>query len=174
MTALPPTRRDVLRLGSIGLGAAVWRHPLGRDRPGDATPHHPPRARSLILLHMDGGPSQVDTFDPKPRLAAENGQPFKMRIEPTQFNDIGATLQPPWRFRRYGESGIPVSDLFPNVARCVDRLAVIRSMSAPFSEHTNANYFLHAGVGLQGRPSLGAWWVYGLGSDCRDLPGYVD
>src|SRR5258708_27736996 len=79
----------------------------------------------------------------------------------------------PWRFRRYGHSGIPVSDLFPHVATCVDDLAVIRSMVSNFSEHTNANYFIHSGLGQQGRPSMGAWVTYGLGSECQDLPGFV-
>ena len=129
--------------------------------------------KRVVYLYMDGGPSQVDTFDPKPRLAKENGQPFKMKIEPTQFNNIGRTLQSPWKFKKHGESGIPVSELFPNVAKHADSLAVIRSMTSNFSEHTSANYFLHTGNGLQGRPSMGAWIGYGLGSECEDLPGFI-
>jgi hypothetical protein len=126
-----------------------------------------------MFLYMDGGPSQVDTFDPKPRLAREHGLPMPGRVEPTQFNNIGRIMQSPWRFRQYGQSGIPVSDLFPHVATCVDHLAVIRSMTSNFSEHTNANYFLHSGHGQQGRPSMGAWVTYGLGSECDNLPGFV-
>jgi hypothetical protein len=122
---------------------------------------------------MDGGPSQVDTFDPKPLLAREHGKPYSRKIEPTQFNNIGTVMKSPWEFRPYGESGIEVSDLFPHVARHVDDLAVIRSMVSNFSEHTNANYFLHTGNGFQGRPSMGAWVGYGLGSDNQDLPGFV-
>ncbi len=122
---------------------------------------------------MDGGPSQVDTFDPKPRLDREHGRPIRMETPPTQFNNVGNVLKSPWEFRNYGESGIPVSDLFPNVGRCVDDLAIVRSMVSNFSEHTGANYFLHTGFGLQGRPSHGAWVTYGLGSECRDLPGFV-
>ncbi len=136
-------------------------------------PHHAPRAKNVIFLFMDGGPSQVDTFDPKPRLAKEHGQPMKMKVLPTQFDDNGNVMQSPWKFRQYGESGLPVSDLFPHVATCADDLCVIRSMVANFSEHTNANYFLHSGFGLQGRPSMGAWVTYGLGSENRDLPGFV-
>jgi hypothetical protein len=136
-------------------------------------PHFQAKVKNVIYLYMDGGPSQVDTFDPKPRLAQENGKPFAMKIEPTQFNNIGKTLASPWKFKNYGESGTPVSDLFPHVAKHVDKLAVIRSMTSNFSEHTNANYFLHTGSGLQGRPSMGAWMGYGLGSDCQDLPGFV-
>jgi len=116
---------------------------------------------------MDGGPSQVDTFDPKPRLDRENGQPFGMKMEPTQFNNNGNTLASPWKFQQHGESGIPVSDLFPQVAQHVDRLAIVRSMTSKFSEHTFANYFLHTGSGLQGRPSMGAWTTYGLGSEAE-------
>lgn len=135
--------------------------------------HHPAKVKRVVYLYMDGGPSQVDTFDPKPRLEKENGKPFSMKVEPTQFNNIGKTLMSPWKFRNYGESGTPVSDLFPNVAKHVDDLAVIRSMTSDFSEHTNANYFLHTGSGFQGRPSMGAWLGYGLGSECKDLPGFI-
>ena len=135
--------------------------------------HHLPRARSVIVLYMDGGVSQVDSFDPKPLLNKESGQPFKRKIEPTQFNNIGNVLQSPWKFRNYGQSGIPVSDLFPHVAECVDDMTIIRSMTSNFPEHSNANYFLHTGHGLQGRPSMGAWTIYGLGSDNADLPGFV-
>jgi len=136
-------------------------------------PHYAPRARNVIFLYMDGGPSQVDTFDPKPLLTKEHGQPFKMKMEPTQFNNNGNTLGSPWAFRNYGQSGIPVSELFPQVAACVDELCVVRSMTSNFSEHTSANYFLHSGLGLSGRPSMGAWVCYGLGSENQDLPGFV-
>jgi hypothetical protein len=122
---------------------------------------------------MDGGPSQVDTFDPKPRLTAEDGKPFAMRMEPTQFNNNGNTLGSPWKFKQYGQCGAPVSELFPHVAQCVDDLAIVRSMTSEFSEHTNANFFLHTGSGLQGRPSMGAWAGYGLGSESADLPGFI-
>ena len=145
---------------------------LAKTRGGSGL-HHRARARRVIFLYMDGGPSQVDTFDPKPRLAAESGKPFPMAIEPTQFNNIGNILPSPWTFGQYGESGLEVSELFPHVARCADRLAVMRSMVSDFPEHTNANYFMHTGHGLQGRPSMGAWAGYGLGSENRDLPAYV-
>jgi hypothetical protein len=122
---------------------------------------------------MDGGPSQVDTFDPKPRLQAESGQPFRMKIQPTQFDNVGNTLGSPWTFRPGGDSGLLVSDLFPYLRRCADQLCIVRSMTSAFSEHTNANYFLHTGHGLQGRPSMGAWISYGLGTECDNLPAYV-
>ncbi|HEX5446108.1 MAG TPA: DUF1501 domain-containing protein [Pirellulales bacterium] len=135
--------------------------------------HRAAKATSVIFLYMDGGPSQVDSFDPKPRLDREHGQPIKMKVPATQFNNVGNVLKCPWAFRRYGESGLPVSDLFPHIGRCADDLCVIRSMVSKFSEHTSANYFLHTGSGLQGRPSMGSWLTYGLGSECQDLPGFV-
>ncbi|MCB0685897.1 MAG: DUF1501 domain-containing protein, partial [Saprospiraceae bacterium] len=138
-------------------------------------PHHMAKAKNIIFLYMDGGVSQVDSFDPKPRLAAENGEdPYqKFKVDATQFNNIGKILKSPWSFKQYGQSGIWVSELFPNIASCVDDIAVIRSMVSDFPEHTNANYFLHTGHGLQGRPSMGAWMTYGLGSENDNLPGYI-
>jgi hypothetical protein len=138
-----------------------------------ASPSALPRAKNVIFLYMDGGPSQVDTFDPKPRLTKDHGKPFASKTEATQFNNIGMTLGSPWKFRNHGQSGIPVSELFPFVAGCVDQLCIVRSMTSNFSEHTSANYFLHSGSGLQGRPSMGAWINYGLGSECQNLPGFV-
>lgn len=138
-------------------------------------PHHPARAKHVIFLYMDGGPSQVDTFDPKPMLDKHNGEdPAQFfSVEPTQFNNNGKVLASPWKFKQYGQSGLPVSDLFPHVAQSADELTVVRSMVSEFPEHTFANYFLHTGSGLQGRPSMGAWVNYGLGSECQDLPGFV-
>jgi hypothetical protein len=137
--------------------------------------HHPAQARSIIFLYMDGGPSQVDTFDPKPMLSKYNGKdPAQFfKVEATQFNNNGKVLASPWSFHQYGECGLPVSELFPNVATCADDLCVVRSMVSEFPEHTFANYFLHTGSGLQGRPSMGAWIAYGLGSVSQNLPGFV-
>ena len=97
----------------------------------------------------------------------------KFKVDATQFNNIGKILKSPWNFKQYGESGIWVSELFPHIATCVDDIAVIRSMISEFPEHTNANYFLHTGHGLQGRPSMGAWTSYGLGTENENLPGYI-
>jgi hypothetical protein len=156
-------------LGDSAFGA----EPSVKDPLAPRPPHFKARATSVIFLFMDGGPSQVDTFDPKPRLDREHGQPIKAKVQPTQFNNVGTVLKSPWPFRKYGQSGIPVSALFPHVATCVDDLAVVRSVVSNFSEHTNANYFLHSGHGQQGRPSMGAWATYGLGSACRNLPGFI-
>ena len=172
------SRRWFLSRAANGFGAAALAGLMtdpayGMTGPSAPVTHHPARAKSVIFLYMDGGPSQMDTFDPKPQLQKEDGQPFKMKIQPTQFDNNGNTLGSPWRFQQYGESGLPVSDLFPHVATNVDKLCVIRSLTSAFPEHTSANYFLHTGHGLQGRPSMGAWTTYGLGSECRDLPGYI-
>jgi hypothetical protein len=181
------SRREMLARCAHGFGAIaltallsdkafgeVVRPPAGGRNPQAARPpQFPAKAKNVIFLYMDGGPSQVDTFDPKPRLTAEDGQPFAMKMEPTQFNNNGNTLGSPWKFQQYGQCGAPVSELFPHVAQCVDDLAIVRSMTSDFSEHTNANFFLHTGSGLQGRPSMGAWAGYGLGSASADLPGFI-
>ena len=174
----------MLRRSACGFGAAAFAAMAGDlaraagalgNLPGGRTtgPQFRPTARSVVFLYMDGGPSQMDTFDPKPELARWDGRPFPMAMEATQFNDNGATLASPWEFTRHGQSGLPVSSLFPHVARCADDLCVVRSMTSKFNEHTNANYFLHTGVGIVGRPSMGAWLSYGLGDPANDLPSFV-
>ena len=147
----------------------------GRSAAPLQKPHFPAHARNVIFLYMDGGPSQVDTFDYKPLLEKYHGRdPHSVfKVEPTQFNNVGRVMASPWKFRRRGQSGLWVSDLFPHVAECIDDLCVIRSMVSKFPEHTSANYFLHTGSGLQGRPSMGAWVSYGLGSLNKNLPGFI-
>lgn len=174
------SRRAWLQQASLGFGSvalAAWWHEQSKaaENPREVSRanQHAPRARNVIFLYMDGGVSQVDTFDPKPRLMAENGRPFGLKMEPTQFEQNGSTLGSPWRFQQFGDSGLPVSELFPQIAQQVDRLCVVRSMVSNFSEHNAANYFLHTGHGMSGRPSMGAWATYGLGSENHDLPGYV-
>lgn len=184
------SRRAMLRRASNGFGALAFSALLGSNgaalaasaaaRAGSPLAsggsHFPPRARSVIFLFMEGAVSQVDSFDHKPMLAKYHGQDPRQaigKLEKTQFENVGKVLQSPWNFRQYGQTGAWVSDLFPHVARHVDDLCVIRSMTSQFPEHTSANYFLHSGVGLQGRPSLGAWVTYGLGSLNDNLPGYV-
>jgi uncharacterized protein (DUF1501 family) len=138
--------------------------------------HFPPRAQSVIFLYMDGGPSHVDTFDYKPLLAKYDGQdPAQVigKLAQTQFDNVGTMLGARWPFQQHGDCGHWISSLFPHLATVADELAIVKSMTSQFSEHTNANYFLHTGSGLQGRPSMGAWFGYGLGSENQDLPGFV-
>ena len=176
---MPMSRRQMLSRCANGFGALALAGlcaDQARATPATAgvgLPHFKAKAKNVIFLFMDGGPSQMDTFDPKPRLAREHGQPIKMKTPPTQFNNVGNVLKSPWTFRARGQCGTHVSDLFPHVAQCVDDLAIVRSMTSNFSEHTNANYFIHSGHGQQGRPCMGAWATYGLGSECRNLPGFV-
>lgn len=139
-------------------------------------PHYPPKAKNVIFLYMDGGPSQVDTFDYKPTLAKYDGRdPREVigKLAPTQFDNIGKVLKNQWEFKQHGESGHWISSLFPHLSEVADDLAMIKSMTSKFSEHTSANYFLHTGNGFQGRPSMGAWLGYGLGSEAAELPGFV-
>ena len=176
----PLSRRQMLKNSSVGFGALALNVLLAERASADAKgpfapkpTHFEGKAKSIIFLYMDGGVSQVDSFDPKPRLNKEHGKPFSSKMEPTQFNNIGTVYRSHWGFKKYGQCGMDVSELFPHIGACADDLALVRSMTAPFSEHNTANFFLHTGFGVQGRPSMGAWATYGLGSECRDLPGYV-
>jgi len=177
----PMDRREMLSRCAQGFGAVALTALAGDSLLGDVPGqpgvldrgHIPARARSVIFLYMDGGPSQVDTFDPKPALSKWDGKPFPAPMERTQFNSVGNTLKSPWEFHQYGECGHPISDLFPHVAKHADELLVVHSMTSQFSEHTNANYLLHTGTGTVGRPSMGAWVSYGLGALADDLPGFV-
>ena len=175
---IPLSRREWLKRSSGGFGAlalsTLWAEGrLGYAAKLDEGLHHPPKAKNVIFLYMDGGVSQVDSFDPKPILNREHGKPFKAKIEPTQFNNIGTTFGCPWKFAQHGECGHWISDLFPHVAGCADKLAVVRSMTSAFSEHNAANYFLHTGLGQAGWPSMGAWIDYGLGGESDNLPGFI-
>ena len=176
----PMSRREMLGRCATGFGAVALSSLLTDPAYGKAKspfaprkPHHVAKAKSVIFLYMDGGVSQVDSFDYKPRLEKDNGKPFSAKINPTQFDNIGKTLKSPWNFKQYGQSGLNVSDLFPNVGEMADELCVVRSMTSKFSEHNSANFFLHTGFGVQGRPSMGAWMSYGLGAEATDLPGFV-
>jgi len=179
------TRREMLRCASNGFGALALSCLLGpntlRAEPKRSPhpphpPHFAPRARSVIFLFMEGAVSHVDSFDYKPMLETHHGQDPRQaigRLEKTQFDNIGKVLRSPWTFSQHGQSGLWASDLFPHMVRQADDLCVIRSMTSRFPEHTSANYYLHSGLGLQGRPSMGAWVAYGLGSENDSLPAYV-
>ena len=161
--------------GAVALSSLLADPAFGKTKSPFAprSTHHHPKAKSVIFLYMDGGVSQVDSFDYKPRLEKDHGKPFSAKINPTQFDNIGKTLKSPWNFKQYGQSGLNVSDLFPYVGEMADDLCVVRSMTSKFSEHNSANFFLHTGFGVQGRPSMGAWMSYGLGAEATDLPGFV-
>ncbi len=165
------SRREWLCRAANGFGGLALLEMMARG--ATKQPHYPAKAKSVIFLFMDGGPSQMDTFDPKPRLNKENGQKLPFQPPTTVFNISDKVFGSPFQFKQYGQSGAAVSELFPNVAQCVDDLCIIRSMVADHSEHTAANYFIHSGSGFQGRPSMGAWINYGLGSASENLPGFI-
>ncbi|MBX7105543.1 MAG: DUF1501 domain-containing protein [Gemmataceae bacterium] len=169
----PIGRRAMLARCANGFGSLALAGLLADST--RAAPHFAAKARSVIFLYMDGGPSQIDTFSYKPALEKYNGRNPRelLKVEPTQFDKVGNMLASPWKFSQRGRAGHWVSDLLPHLAECADDLAFIHSMTSKFSEHTSANYFLHSGSGLQGRPSVGSWCLYGLGSANSNLPGFV-
>ena len=122
---------------------------------------------------MSGGPSQVDTFDPKPLLTRDDGKPFPLEKPRVQFNSTGNLLKSPWAFRQYGECGHWVSDLFPEIARRADDLCLIHSIHGTNPAHGGAVLKVHTGSDNFLRPSIGSWVSYGLGTDNADLPAFV-
>ena len=165
--------------GSIALADILVRQSVCCAAPSsDASPavgsgHFPPRARRVIFLFMHGGPSQVDTFDYKPELAARNDEPLPFAKPRVQFAQTGNLLASPWRFRQYGESGAWVSDLFPNVGRCADDITFIKSLHGSNEAHGGAMLKVHTGSDTFVRPSMGAWISYGLGTENESLPSFV-
>lgn len=135
-------------------------------------PHFATKAKNVIFCFMDGGVSHVDSFDPKPKLTELDGKAFTESKNPTARGNR-QWLKSPWEFKQHGQSGLPVSSLFPHIASCADDLAVIRSMKADLPIHSTGVLFLHTGSNNAGRPSLGSWVNYGLGSENRNLPGFV-
>ena len=138
------------------------------------TPHFPARAKRVVFLFMHGGVSHVDSFDPKPKLEEMNGQPLPIAKPKFEFAPTGNLLKSPWKFQQYGQSGIPVSDLFPRIGGCIDDICVIRSMNGGDQvSHGPALLNINTGSGVFARPSLGAWTLYGLGSENQSLPGFI-
>lgn len=135
--------------------------------------HFPARAKRIVFLFMKGGPSHIDTFDPKPLLDRDHGKPPPFALPRVTFAAQGNLLKSPWRFQRYGQSGLPVSDLFPNVAKHVDDLCVLRSVHGTNPAHGGALLKLHTGSDQFVRPSMGSWVVYGLGTENENLPAFV-
>ncbi|MEQ1828391.1 MAG: DUF1501 domain-containing protein [Pirellula sp.] len=136
-------------------------------------PHFTARAKRIVFLYMKGGPSHVDTFDPKPMLDRDHGKPPPFALPRVVFAAQGNLLKSPWKFRNYGESGLPVSDLFPHVAQHVDDLCILRSLHGSNPAHGGALLKLHTGSDQFVRPSMGAWVTYGLGTENENLPAFV-
>ncbi|WP_417382551.1 DUF1501 domain-containing protein [Gimesia sp.] len=174
----PLSRREMLRRSSAGFGSLALAALLGnesqaaRNKPRQ-TPHFTPKAKRVIFLFMHGGPSHMDTFDYKPQLQKDSGKPLPFDKPQVFSAQTGNLLGSPWKFKQHGESGAWVSELFPHVAGCVDDLCIVNSMYGSNSRHGGALLELHTGSDTFIRPSMGSWITYGLGSENRDLPGFI-
>ena len=159
--------------GMLSSGLASAREPATAAGGSDApkTPHFVPRAKRLIFLYMNGGPSHVDTFDYKPALAKHHGQ--KAPEELKTLNKTGNLMKSPFQFKQWGEAGLWVSELFPRTAQCIDDICVINSMYTDIPEHAAGLLMMNLGTIQPNRPSLGAWLGYGLGTENQNLPSYV-
>jgi hypothetical protein len=166
------SRRKLLNTCSSGFGMLALQGLLGHKQLS-AKPHFTPKAKSVIFCYMSGGVSHIDTFDPKPTLEKFGGQPMPVKVERTQFNNNGNVFPSPFKFKKYGHSGIPVSSIFPRTAEMIDQIAVIRSMTSKVNEHAQGNYAIHTGFPFMGHPTAGAWVNYGLGNLNQNLPGFV-
>jgi hypothetical protein len=176
------SRRAMLQRSAAGFGHLALAGLLARESVGAATvqnalaakqPLFPARAKRVIFLFMKGGPSHVDTFDPKPLLTRDDGGKYPFEEPRIKFAETGKLLKSPWKFKQYGQSGLPVSELFPNVAKCADQLCVVRSLHGTNPAHGGAALKLHTGSDTQVRPSMGSWVIYGLGTENENLPGFI-
>ncbi len=185
---LQMTRRHFLGRTATGMGVAALAALLNRSAPaasamgrwlGVVNPYHfAPRARRVIHLCMAGGPSHLETFDYKPKLAEMDGQPMPASF--TEGQPIaqlqGAELKclaPQWNFRRWGQSGQEISEILPHIGGIADDICIVRSMQTEQINHDPAHTFMNTGTSISGRPSMGSWVLYGLGSECDNLPGFV-
>ena len=171
------SRRDLFGCVGGGLAAMAMTHLTfaanASERLAVSAPRSQPRAKAVIQLYMQGGPSQIDLLDPKPLLDQYDGQPFPGAIDIQQTDEAGGVLRSPFHFARYGESGIEVSELLPCLAQRVDDITFIRSMRTEHINHEPAMWMLNTGETIPGRPCFGSWVVFGLGSENQDLPAFV-
>ena len=144
-----------------------------RDPLAPRNPHHAPRAKSVILLFQNGGPSQMDLFDPKPELTRQHGKPYPGKVEAHFHKQVQNLLQSPFRFRQHGECGMELCELMPHLGGIADDITLIRSMNTESVDHERALRLFHSGSPIVPKASFGSWVVYGLGSERDDLPAYV-
>jgi len=156
----------------LGFGGVALRQLLAADAFAPRAPHFPAKAKHIIYLILNGGMSQVDTFDPKPALGKYHGQPMPGGNPKTE-RVTGSLLRSPFAFRKQGQSGIEVSEIFPRIGAQIDKFTVIRSMYNDVPNHEPSLFMTNCGAIQPGRPSLGSWLTYGLGTENRNLPGYV-
>lgn len=172
------TRREALEKVGTGFGMVGLANLLAERMRGSSgslepkAPHFPAKAKHVIFLFLNGGPSQVDTFDPKPALKKYHGQPMPGDHAKAK-EERGTLLQSPFGFQRYGQSGLEVSDLFQKTAGMIDDICVIRSMQTDLPAHPQAILQMNVGRIIPGFPSMGSWITYGLGSENRNLPGFI-
>jgi hypothetical protein len=170
---MPVTRRELLQHSASGFGSCALASILARaGQAASPTGHYQGKAKNIIFCFMDGGVSHVDTFDPKPKLTKLHGKPAGNVSNPTA-NKNRKWLKSPWTFKQHGDSGTVVSNLFPHLASVVDDIAVVRSMKADLPIHSTGVLLLHTGSNNAGRPSIGAWTSYGLGTENRNLPSFA-
>lgn len=174
----PQSRRRFLTRSSHGFGAMALWHLLCQDgRAGHLEPHTKPRARNVIFLFMMGGQSHLDLFDPKPKMAALQGQPIPAELTNAKKSATGGILETvqasPRKFQAHGECGMELSDLLPHTATMADEICLIRSMRCEQANHDPAQLLLHCGTPLFGNPTMGSWVNYGLGSESQNMPGYM-
>ncbi|WP_309718374.1 DUF1501 domain-containing protein, partial [Armatimonas sp.] len=177
------SRRDFLARAGVGFGTLALSALLADEAQAQTIrkPHYPAKAKSVIFLFMYGGPSQMDTFDPKPELTKFHGKTLQLALPnagevKTFFGGNSSSvplMKSVYAFKKYGKSGIEVSDLFPHVGSCVDDICFVRSVYGTSNNHAPALFEMNTGTILQGAPSLGSWTTYGLGSENQNLPGYV-
>ena len=181
---MPPlTRRQILQQAGAGFGSLALQSLLGADgllaNPNPMAPrppHFAPKAKSVIFLFMYGGPSHVDLFDPKPALAKYHGRPIPVWKKEDAFmggKTKNVAMQSPYRFARHGQSGMDMAEVYPNLARHADSLCMIRSMHTESNNHAPALFQMNSGFVQPGRPSMGSWVTYGLGSESENLPAFV-
>jgi len=159
---------SAMEFTALGAGSSTTNTPLTPK-----TTHHRARAKRVIFLFLHGGVSHIDAFDPKPKLTELDGRPSPIEKPKFNFAATGHLMKCPWKFKTYGECGMDVSELFPEIGSIVDDICLIRSMNSDFVAHGGASLQLHTGSGILVRPSMGAWAVYGLGTDSQDLPGFI-
>src|SRR6516164_1631219 len=172
------TRRHFFRDCSVGIGAMALGSLLNECR---AAPHYTPKAKSVIFLFMAGGPSQLELFDDKPKLRELNGQPIpesfikgkRFAFMDTFTKEHPKCLGTARRFSQHGRCGAYVSECLPQIAGIVDDIAIVRSMATNVFNHAPAKFFINTGSAQIGRPSIGAWVTYGIGSESQNLPGFV-
>jgi hypothetical protein len=178
MSAYPTNRRHFLQTAGGGFGMLALRSLLAADNRNPMSvlsPEFAPRAKSVIFLFMYGGPSQMDTFDPKPALDRWHGKPIPVFRKEDAFNAAtkATAMRSPYTFAKHGQSGLDICEKFPHLARHADKLCVIRSLHADSNNHGPALFQMNSGFVQSGHPSMGSWVTYGLGSENENLPGYV-